>query len=436
MKTFHVEKSADLNGHLKVPGDKSISHRAMMFASLAEGVSTIRGFLQGEDTLATANIFAAMGVRYERNGGTLTVYGVGMDGLRQPDGDLDCGNSGTAMRLLTGLLAGTGLDLRLIGDKSLMTRPMERVALPLRQMGADIRLAEEGRPPVDIKPSPSGLQGIHYTLPVASAQVKSAVLLAGLYAKGITTVVEPKATRDHTEKMLPAFACPVMVDGQEIRVEGGVRLLACDIDVPADVSSAAFFLVAASIIPGSDLVLENVGMNPRRNGIVSLLRLMGADIETLDESMVGGEPVATLRVRHSALNGIEIPDELIANAIDEFPVLFVAAAHAEGETILRGAEELRVKESDRLAVMAAGLKQLGVNLEEFADGIRISGRADYKPVKAEVNSHGDHRCAMALAVAGMAGEGAEVLDCENVETSFPGFDTLMASINGQIMVAG
>ncbi len=419
MTDFVVRPGQRLQGRLRVPGDKSMSHRAVMFAALAEGRSSISGFLPGEDTVATLNIFRQLGVDARRDDDSLVIQGVGLQGLKGADGPLDCGNSGTGMRLLAGLLAGQRFPSLLLGDESLMQRPMKRVAVPLRQMGADMELAHQGRPPIRIRPV-EGLQGIEYTLPVASAQVKSAVLLAGLYARGETTVVEPRPTRDHTERMLQAFGCPVHVQGARVSLSAPEGLQARDFTVPADISSAAFWLVAASIVPGSDLWLEGVGVNPRRDGIVHLLQAMGADIEIHPRGQAdAGEPVADLRVRHAALRGIDVPPALIANAIDEFPVWFVAAALADGESLLRGAQELRVKESDRLAVMAQGLRAMGVELEEFDDGIRIAGGAALQP--ATVHSAGDHRCAMAFAVAGLAGRGCRVQDCDNVNTSYPGF---------------
>ncbi len=420
---YRVESGGRLSsppqGGLRVPGDKSISHRSIMLGAIADGVTRIEGFLEGEDALATMNCFRAMGVEIDGpQQGRVTVHGVGIDGLHRPAGVLDCGNSGTSMRLLSGLLAGQGFAAELTGDASLRQRPMKRVAVPLGQMGARIDTAAEGRPPLRISPA-DGLSAIDYLLPVASAQVKSALLLAGLYAKGRTCVTEPAPTRDHTERMLRAFGYPVDREGSRICVQGGRRLTATDIDVPADISSAAFFLVGASIAPGSDLLLRHVGVNPTRTGVIAILRLMGADIALLDEREVGGEPVADIRVRHAPLHGIRIPEELVPLAIDEFPALFVAAANASGETVLTGAEELRVKESDRIAVMAEGLRRLGVRAEPLPDGMRIAGG----PVGGgEVESHTDHRIAMSFAVAALTASGPiTVRDCDNVATSFPGF---------------
>jgi len=422
---YLVEPGGRLSGRLRVPGDKSISHRSIMLGAIAEGTTEITGFLEGEDALATMNCFRAMGVRIEGpHQGRVTVHGVGMRGLQPPCSVLDCGNSGTSMRLLTGLLAGQGFEARLDGDASLRKRPMKRVAAPLGLMGARIDTAEEGRPPLAVRPA-QRLAGIDYAMPVASAQVKSALLLAGLYAEGETCVSEPAPTRDHTERMLAAFGCAVRREGNRACVRGGGRLSATRIDVPADISSAAFFLVAASIAPGSDLVLEHVGINPTRTGIVDILRLMGADIAVANERLAGGEPVADLRVRHAPLRGARIPESLVPLAIDEFPAVFVAAAHAQGETLVTGAEELRVKESDRIAVMAEGLRALGVAAEPLPDGMRIVGGA---MGGGTVASHTDHRIAMSFAVAALRAQGAiRIRDCDNVATSFPGFVELAAN---------
>jgi len=422
---YLVESGGRLSGRLRVPGDKSISHRSIMLGAIAEGTTEITGFLEGEDALATMNCFRAMGVRIEGpQQGRVTVHGVGMRGLQPPRSVLDCGNSGTSMRLLTGLLAGQGFEARLDGDASLRKRPMKRVAAPLGLMGARIDTAEEGRPPLAVRPAEL-LAGIDYAMPVASAQVKSALLLAGLYAEGETCVSEPAPTRDHTERMLAAFGCAVRREGNRACVRGGGRLSATRIDVPADISSAAFFLVAASIAPGSDLVLEHVGINPTRTGIVDILRLMGADIAVVNERLAGGEPVADLRVRHAPLRGTRIPESLVPLAIDEFPAVFVAAAHAQGETLVTGAEELRVKESDRIAVMAEGLRALGVAAEPLPDGMRIVGGA---MGGGTVASHTDHRIAMSFAVAALRAQGAiRIRDCDNVATSFPGFVELAAN---------
>lgn len=414
-----------LRGRVRVPGDKSISHRAMMFGSLAEGVTEVSGFLEGEDTLATAAAFRAMGVRIDAEGpGRRIVHGVGLHGLRAPAGPLDLGNSGTGMRLIAGLMAGQAFATELVGDESLSRRPMKRVIEPLRRMGAVVESREGGLAPLRIAPAPDGLVGIDYASPVASAQVKSCLLLAGLYARGTTSVTEPHRTRDHTERMLRAFGAEVRVAGNTASLDGGQRLRATAIEVPADVSSAAFFLVAASIVPGSDLLLESVGVNPLRDGVVRALRLMGADITVQNPRTLGDEPVADLRVRHAALQGIEVPEALVPDMIDEFPVLFAAAALARGTTVVRGAAELRVKESDRIAAMAAALRALGAQVDETPDGAVITGGA---LSGGRIDSHGDHRIAMASAVAAqVAGGPVSIEDCANVATSFPGFVGLAA----------
>lgn len=429
---FFVEPGGRLSGRLRVPGDKSISHRSIMLGAIAEGVTSVSGFLEGDDALATMNCFRAMGVRIDGpDAGRVTVHGVGLRGLRAPRAVLNCGNSGTSMRLLTGLLAGQGFAAELDGDASLRKRPMKRVAAPLAAMGARIETGLDGRPPLRILPS-GGLHGVDYAMPVASAQVKSALLLAGLYAEGESCVSEPAPTRDHTERMLAAFGYPVVRAPGRACVRGGGELTASAIDVPADISSAAFFLVGASIAAGSDLLLEHVGVNPTRTGVIDILRLMGADITVIDEHEIGGEPVADLRVRSAPLRGIRIPEALVPLAIDEFPALFIAAASAHGETLLTGARELRVKESDRIAVMADGLKRLGVHAEAQADGIRITGG----PISGgQVQSHADHRIAMSFAVAALAARGPiAIRDCDNVATSFPGFERVAASAGLRISV--
>jgi len=408
-----------LRGEIRVPGDKSISHRAIMLSALAEGTSRIRGFLEGEDTRATARIFAQMGVHVdEPSPGERVVHGVGLRGLHAPEGVLDCGNSGTAMRLLCGVMAGQGFDSVLAGDASLSKRPMRRVTGPLSTMGAFIETTEAGTPPLRVHGG-RGLRGVDYVSPVASAQVKSALLLAGLHAEGETAVVEPRPTRDYTERMLRAFGWPVEFGPGRARLAGGHSLRAIEVEVPADFSSAAFFLVAASIVPGSELVLRNIGVNARRTGLLQVLRAMGARIVEANARDAGGEPVADLVVRRAPLRGIEVPVEHVADMIDEFPALFVAAACAEGVTTIRGAEELRVKESDRLAVMATGLRVLGARIEETPDGAVIEGSTLHGGI---VESHGDHRIAMAFAIAGAVADGTVTIrDCANVATSFPGF---------------
>ncbi|MGQ9425934.1 bifunctional prephenate dehydrogenase/3-phosphoshikimate 1-carboxyvinyltransferase [Gilvimarinus sp. F26214L] len=416
---YRVQPGGTITGSLRVPGDKSISHRSIMLGSIAEGITHIEGFLEGEDALATLQAFRDMGVVIEGpNQGSVVVHGVGMHGLQAPPGPLYLGNSGTSMRLLAGLLAGQVFDTEMSGDGSLSKRPMNRVADPLRTMGAKIDTEARGLPPLRISGG-QNLHGIHYDMPMASAQVKSCLLLAGLYAEGETTVVEPGVTRDHTERMLKGFGYPVNCDGARVSLEGGGTLKACDIEVPGDISSAAFFMVAAAIAPGSDLTLTHVGINPTRTGILNILRLMGADIGFANKREVGGEPVADIRIRYAPLHGIDIPPELVPLAIDEFPALFVAAACAEGTTRLTGAEELRVKESDRIQVMAEGLQTLGVDAEPTPDGMIIKGGPMGGGI---VESHDDHRIAMSFVVAGLrASQPIHIRNCANVATSFPGF---------------
>ena len=409
-----------------MPGDKSISHRSIMLGSIAKGVTEINGFLEGEDSLATLEAFRAMGVAIEGpQDGRVLVHGVGLHGLKAPPGPLDLGNSGTSMRLLSGLLAGQDFDVEVVGDESLMSRPMRRVTEPLAKMGAHIGTTEQGTAPLKIEGG-HALEGVNYELPVASAQVKSCLLLAGLYARGRTCVQEPAPTRDHTERMLSGMGYPVSRQDGRICLHGGGTLTATPIDVPADISSAAFFLVGASIAPGSDLLLDHVGINPTRTGVLEILRLMGADIEIHNQREVGGEPVADLRVRSAQLHGIDIPLAQVPLAIDEFPVLFIAAACARGHTLLTGAEELRVKESDRIQVMADGLQALGIQAEPTKDGMRIQGG---RFTSGSVDSRGDHRIAMSFAMAALAAQGAiSIDDCANVNTSFPGFVNLASSV--------
>ncbi len=422
--TFQVLPGGKLQGEARVPGDKSMSHRSIMLGSLADGVTHVKGFLEAEDALATLQAFRDMGVEIEGPvDGCLTIHGVGKHGLKAPKNDLYLGNSGTSMRLLSGLLAGQPFNSVLTGDKSLSGRPMKRVTGPLTSMGAEIKTTELGTAPLHITGKAGHLTGINYIMPMASAQVKSCLLLAGMYAEGNTSVTEPAPTRDHTERMLSGFSYPVTVEGSKVTINANGQLTASDIDVPSDISSAAFFLVGASIAPGSDLLLKHVGINPTRTGVIDILRLMGANIEVLNEREVGGEPVADLHVVYSPLKGIDIPEHLVPLAIDEFPVLFVAAACAEGQTRLSGAEELRVKESDRIQVMADGLQILGVDAQPTADGMVIQGGSIGGGV---VISYGDHRIAMSFSIAGLrATAPITVLDCANVNTSFPEFKDLV-----------
>ncbi|HWX67915.1 MAG TPA: 3-phosphoshikimate 1-carboxyvinyltransferase [Rhodanobacter sp.] len=407
-----------LHGSVRVPGDKSVSHRALMLAAIAAGDSRICGFLEGEDTRATAAVLAQLGVRIDTPlAGERVVHGVGLHGLRGSSQPLDCGNAGTAMRLLTGLLAGQAFDSTLVGDASLSKRPMRRVTDPLTMMGALIDTCD-GLPPLHVHGG-QPLLGIRYELPVASAQVKSALLLAGLYSAGETEIIEPHPTRDYTERMLAAFGWPIVFTPGRARLAGGHALHAADVDVPADFSSAAFFLVAASIVPGSELQLPAVGLNPRRTGLLQALRLMGADITIEHQRESGGEPVGDLVVRYAPLHGVELPAALVPDMIDEFPALFIAAAVASGTTVIRGAAELRVKESDRIATMASGLRALGIVIEETPDGAIIHGG---RLGAGSVQSHLDHRIAMSFAVAGLVSSGSvRINDCSHVATSFPGF---------------
>ena len=433
--TFIASSGGKLSGEIRVPGDKSISHRSIMFGSLADGTTRVHGFLDGEDCLATLKAFRAMGVKIEGpDQGEVIIHGVGIDGLQAPKQDLDMGNSATSMRLMTGLLAGQAFDSTLVGDSSLLSRPMRRVTDPVQSMGAILSTNEDGSAPISITGGAS-LQAIDYELPVASAQVKSCVLLAGLSAQGKTCVTEPAPTRDHTERMLRGFGYAVENPSTGVVcVQGGGRLTAADIDVPADISSAAFFMVGASIAPGSDITLQHVGMNPTRTGVIDILKLMGADISISNEQEVGGEPVADVRVRSAQLKGIQIPEALVPLAIDEFPAIFVAAACAEGETILTGAEELRVKESDRIAVMAEGLNALGADVKPTVDGIIIQGGHGFSA--AEVESHDDHRIAMSFAVAALRASGeVRINNCANVNTSFPGFVELAKHAGLQLVTA-
>ncbi len=432
MTSHRFLPTGPLTGRIRVPGDKSISHRSLMFGALAVGRSCISGLLEGEDVLATAAALRAMGATIERDGEDWVVDGVGVGGLLQPERALEMGNSGTSTRLLMGLIASHGITAAFAGDASLSKRPMGRVIDPLSTMGASFTPSPGGTLPLMME----GMQPavpITYRLPVASAQVKSAVLLAGLNTPGTTTVIEPTPTRDHTERMLRGFGAELTVeeaDGERvIRIHGPADLSPCDIEVPGDPSSAAFFAVAASVVPGSDLVIGNVGLNPTRDGIFRVLAQMGARIDKLDEREVGGEPVADLRVRHAALTGIEVDPAIAPSMIDEFPVLFVAAAMAEGRTVTSGLDELRVKESDRLSAMAAALTAAGVALEEREDGLVIEGSAGIPlrgTTRTPVTTHLDHRIAMSMAVAGLASrDGVEIDDIEPIATSFPNFTALL-----------
>ena len=419
MSKFIAKPASSLSGNLKVPGDKSISHRSIMLGSLANGVTKVTGFLEGEDALSTLKAFQAMGVKIERDGDNVTIHGVGINGLKKPSAPLDLGNSGTSIRLMSGILAAQAFDCELHGDESLSKRPMGRVINPLTEMGAVIK-SNDGKPPLKITGGQK-LKGIHYDLPVASAQVKSCVLLAGLYADGDTCVTEPAPTRDHTERMLKGLGYEVNVNNNQMCLTGGGELTATEIQVPSDISSSAFFMVAASIAPKADITLMGVNVNPTRTGVIDILKLMGANLNLMNEREIGGELLADIRIQSAQLKGIHIPEELVPLAIDEFPVMFIAASCAEGETILTGAKELRVKESDRIQVMADGLSILGIDNEVLEDGIKIQGGKFQKPTDI-IKSHHDHRISMSFAIASLRCEHTIEIDgVDNVMTSFPSF---------------
>ncbi len=430
---YTVEPAPVGNAAVTVPGDKSISHRALMLGAIADGETQVGGFLAGEDCLATLDAFRAMGVAIERpEATTVRITGVGRSGLAAPEAELDLGNSGTAMRLMAGLLSGQPFDSTLTGDASLTGRPMQRIITPLKQMGARID-SRNGKPPLTIR-GRCPLDPVHYDMPVASAQVKSALLLAGLYAGGETTVVEPAVTRDHTERMLGAMGVAVARDGCRISMTGGQSPGGRALSVPADLSSATFVMLAALLSPRADVLIRNVGVNPTRTGVLEILKDMGADLTLENEARLGEEPVADIRVRSSRLTGGAVDPGLVSLAIDEFPALFVAAAAAEGETVFSGLEELRVKESDRIAAMAGGLGSLGVEVRELADGAIVRGG---RFRSGTVDSHGDHRVAMALAVAGTIADGPVIVrDVEAVDTSFPGFVPLLTDLGAAITVGG
>lgn len=417
---YVISAGGQASGEIRVPGDKSISHRAVIFGSIAKGVTVVKGFLEGEDALNTLNAFREMGVTIVGpEDGKLIIYGVGKNGLKAPRKPLYMGNSGTAMRLLAGLLSAQTFSSQLTGDESLSTRPMQRIADPLGLMGAKVETNDKGSPPLTI--TGTEMHGIQYSMPIASAQVKSCLLLAAIYASGETLIKEPAPCRDHTERMLKGFGYPLEKNSQtgEVSISGGHELVATDIEVPGDISSAAFFIVAAAISPGSRLLLQHVGVNPTRSGIISLLKLMGADIQLSNEQEIGGEPVADILVQQAPLQGIDVPQQLIPLAIDEFPALFIAAACAQGTTRVRGVEELRVKESDRLQIMADGLSVLGIENSLYSDGIDIVGG---KITGGKIDSAGDHRIAMAFTIAALRSTSSiRVKNCSNVATSFPGF---------------
>ena len=430
MSNYITSIAGPLKGSIKVPGDKSISHRSIMLGSIADGITRVSGFLEGEDSLATLGAFRDMGVKIERVGSNVTINGVGKYGLKEPINSLNLGNSGTSIRLMSGLLSAQSFDSELCGDESLSKRPMGRVIEPLRLMGADIS-GNDSKPPLLIKGGKQ-LSSIEYTLPVASAQIKSCLLLAGLYSDGKTTIIENGISRDHTERMLKGFGYDVTSSSNTISLMGGGSLKSCDIEVPSDISSAAFFMVAGCISENSSIVLEAVNINPTRTGVIDILRLMGGNLELLNQRLQAGELIADIKVTSSELKGIEIPENLVPLAIDEFPVLFIAASCAKGETVLTGAKELRVKESDRIQVMADGLTALGIDNEVLDDGIRIIG-GEFKEQTSSIKSHHDHRISMAFAIASVKSKfNIEIEGVDNVKTSFPNFVELANSIGMKI----
>lgn len=419
-RSFHIKSSPSrpLKGEITISGDKSITHRAIMLGAIAKGTTTINGFLDSEDCLTTLRAFQSMGVRIDQFGSDkLIIHGVGKYGLCQPDDVINCGNSGTTMRLMSGLLAAQVFNSELTGDATLLKRPMERIARPLMMMGAKIS-TRRGLPPIHIQGN-NPLSGIEYEMPETSAQVKSCILFAGLYAQGETCIVEPGVTRDHTERLLTTFSYPIQKLDSAVTINSASECLGTEIFVPGDISSAAFFMVAATLIPGSDLLIRNVGINPTRTGVIQILQEMGADITIHNKRLYGEELIADIQVYHAILEGIDIPGCLVPLAIDEFPIIFIAAACAKGQTLLHGAKELRCKESDRIASMVDGLQKLGVEAQSLEDGIFIKGGTLNSGV---VNSYHDHRIAMAFAIAGAVANGpVKILDCANVATSFPSF---------------
>ena len=430
MTSFKAYSCHSLSGSIQVPGDKSISHRSIMLGSIANGVTKVSGFLEGEDSLATLKAFQQMGVQIERKGSNITIHGVGKHGLKSTSKALNLGNSGTSIRLMSGLLSAQKFNSQLCGDESLSKRPMARVIEPLTMMGAKID-SHESKPPLSIIGNQK-LSAINYTLPIASAQIKSSLLMAGLYADGETCIIENSKTRDHTERMLRGFGYPVNTVNGQISLKGGGELNACDIEVPSDISSAAFFIVAASIAKEADITLNAVNINPTRTGILDILNLMGANISLTNERLVAGELVADIRVCSAKLQGIDIPLELVPLAIDEFPVIFIAASCASGETLLRGAKELRVKESDRIQVMADGLTTLGIENDVLEDGIRIQG-SEFRKQNSVIKSHHDHRISMSFAIASSRSEyDIEIEGVDNVQTSFPNFVELSNKIGMNI----
>ena len=421
-----LQSKKPLHGEISVPGDKSIGHRAVIFGSIAHGSSRVSNLSGGEDNQRTVQAFKDLGVKISSEGETLHIDGNGWEGLTAPKTTIDCGNSGTTMRLLSGVLAGRPFTTILDGDQSLRRRPMQRVIEPLSRMGANL-VGREGRGLAPLEINGGNLKGIEYSMPIASAQVKSAILLAGLQAEGVTIIEEPQNSRNHTELMIKGFGGEVGLDGRHVSVQGGQTLYGKDVRIPGDISSAAFFLVAAALIPGSRIVVRRVGVNPTRDGVIEILRRMGAEIELLNATIETGEPVADLKVTGKRLKGLEIGAELVARTIDEYPILAIAAALAEGDTVISGVKELRFKESDRISAMSEGLRRLGVDVEEREDGLTIRGRETLQGNK--VRSFGDHRIAMSLAIAGLCAEGGvEIDDAQCVAISFPTFFDLLDEI--------
>jgi len=428
--TLLVHPSSSLRGEITIPGDKSISHRALILGSIAKGITKISGCLISADCMSTMNALRSMGVKIEILDGSVYVHGVSKYGLRAPLNSINCGNSGTTMRLLAGILVGQNFSAVLTGDKSLQTRPMDRIVRPLKQMGADI-IATDDKAPLHIQ-SVSLLNGINYEMIIASAQVKSCLIFAGMYADSDTIIHDTGHTRDHTERMLTAFSYPILKSESEILIKHKGECLACDLKIPGDISSAAFLIIAATIIEGSSLLIRDVGINPGRIGIIKILQLMGASIELLNKRLYGEEPVADLFIKSANLNGIEIPASLVPSAIDEFPIIFIAAAHAKGQTLLHGAKELRYKESDRIKVMIAGLQNLGIDAHELEDGVYIRG-GEIKG--GEVDAFNDHRVAMSFAIAGSVAKGpVKINNSAGYVTSFPEFVDLALQLKLNITV--
>ncbi len=426
---FISDPAGPIKGTIQVPGDKSITHRGIILGAISDGKSIVRHYLDSEDIKATIDVFNEMGVKIDRTHDAIEIHGVGLNGLTPPDKPLYFGNSGTSVRLMAGVLAGQSFNSELLGDESLMKRPMGRIVDPLRMMRAEVQCDERGTLPIRITGGKK-IIGINYQTPVASAQLKSCLLFAGLYAEGQTSITEPVATRDHTERMLGCFGSNITKTDLTINITAG-KMHGSNINVPGDISSAAFFIIAACLSPGSDLLLKNVGINPTRNAVIEILTRMGANISVHQDSNNDAEPVADIRICYQPLTGIEIPIELVPNAIDEFPAILVAAASAQGDTVLTGAEELRQKESDRIEAMADGLSKLGIEALTSNDGIRVKGGT---LLGGEISSYRDHRIAMAFTIAGIAAkESVKIQDCVNVNTSFPGFVDVCRSVGMNVV---